>query len=111
MGGSYPLAPDCGQLSFKVEMEWGVGGEEVSLRVIREDMASSVQTCPQEARPSLGANLRAEGANEENGGGKRGREAGQSGTVAWLALKGRFITDLNSAVPWHRFSQDNITRS
>lgn len=90
----------------------GVGeGEEVSLRLIREDMASSVQTCPQEARPSLGANLRAEGANEENGGGKRGREAGQSGTVAWLALKGRFITDLNSAVPWHRFSQDNITRS
>ena len=24
-GGLYPLAPDCGQLSFKAEMEWGRG--------------------------------------------------------------------------------------
>lgn len=59
----------------------------------------------------LGANLRAEGASEEDGGGKRGRESGQSRTAAWLALKGRCITGLNSAVPWHRFSQDNVTRS
>lgn len=81
-------------------------GEKVPLSIIRETMASLVQTCPQEARPSLGANLRADGWRW-----KRGREAGQSRTAAWLALKGRFITDLNSAVAWHRCSQDNITRS
>ena len=25
VGASCPLAPDCGQLSFKAEMEWGRG--------------------------------------------------------------------------------------
>lgn len=51
-------------------------GERAHLSIIMEPVASLVQTCPQEAGPSLGASLRADWANEEDGGGKRVRQAG-----------------------------------
>lgn len=91
--------------------KWSGEGGESTPEHNQGDRGLLGPNLPSGGKVFLGANLRAEGASEEDGGRKRGRESGQSGTVAWLALKGRFITDLNSAIPWHRFSQDNVTRS
>ena len=65
-------------------------GEKVYLGIILEILSSLTQNYPQEAEPSLSANLRADQGNEEDGG---GRGLHKDGTVAWLPLK---------AITWQR---------